>query len=377
MKKHRAKNRDYKKIFNIGLLLISLGMLVYFCMADNNLATLLSSIPNLQIFWLITAVLCIAVVWGLDSFLLYTITRSVYPDSYPFKSAFKVAMVGQYFNAISPFAIAGQPMQLVAMSRQGISTGIALSVLVRKYLIYQVTLTVYSLAVILFRFQFFDSQIHGFMPLALVGFGAQAGIVLLLLLFSTNRKLTTKLIDGVFWLLSKLHIVKKPEETSEKVKTQLKFYLDNNKQMNHNLRMSLSLYGLTFLQMTVLFSVPFFIYKAFHNEGFPIFDMVSAQAFVTMIASYTPLPGASGTSEGSFLVLFDLFFHGQVIKQAMLLWRFITYYSSIIVGSAFAGLEKKADKMEVSFRTSEKDAASVQSKQAGTSSVNPSVPHVP
>ena len=377
MKKDRAKKRDYKKIFNIGLLLLSLGMLVYFCLADNNLATLLSSIPNLQTFWLIAAILCIAVVWGLDALLVYTITRSVYPNSYPFKSAFKVAMVGQYFNAISPFAIAGQPMQLVAMSRQGVSTGIALSVLVRKYLIYQVTLTVYSLAVILFRFQFFDSQIHGFMPLALVGFGAQAGIVLLLLLFSTNRKLTTKLIDGVFWLLSKLHIVKKPEETSEKVKTQLEFYLDNNKQMNHNLRMSLTLYGLTFLQMTVLFSVPFFIYKAFHNGGFPIFDMVSAQAFVTMIASYTPLPGASGTSEGSFLVLFDLFFHGQVTKQAMLLWRFITYYSSIIVGSAFAGLEKKADKMEVSFHSSEQDAVSVQSKQAGTSPGNPSAPRIP
>ena len=54
-----------------------------------------------------------------------------------------------------------------------------------------------------------------------------------------------------------MHIVKNPEESSEKVKTQLSFYLDNNKSMNHNARMNLKLYSLTFLQLTTMFIVPF------------------------------------------------------------------------------------------------------------------------
>lgn len=341
------KKFDFKKFFNIGLLLLSAGMLVYFCLVDNNLVTLLNSIPHLQPVWLAASMLSILCCWFFDSTLIYTITKEAYPGEYSIKNAFKVTMVGQYFNAITPFAVAGHPMQLVTMSRQGISTGIALSVLIRKFLIYQTTLTVYSLTVIIFKFGFFDSRIPGFMPLALVGFVSQAAVVVLLFLFSTNRALTTKLIRGVFWLLSKLHIVKNPEETSRKVEQQMQFYLDNNRSMNHNPRMAAKLYGLTFLQLTSLFAVPFFIYKAFHNPGLPVADMVSAQAFVTMISSFTPLPGASGTSEGSFLVLFKLFFDEGAIKQAMLLWRFITYYSSIIVGSAFAGLEKKADKLQV------------------------------
>ncbi len=115
--------------------------------------------------------------------------------------------------------------------------------------------------------------------------------------------------------------------------------------MNHNWKLSLQLYGLTFLELTVLFSVPFFLYKAYHNPGAPYFDMVSAQAFVTMIAAYTPLPGAAGTSEGSFLVLFNLFFQGETVKQAMLLWRFITYYSTIVVGMFFARLGKKGPEL--------------------------------
>lgn len=342
---HRIKERiDFKKFFNIALLLLSVFMLVFFCLQGNNLLTLLNSIPTLSLPWLLASLLSIIVVWMLESVIFWMIIGNVYSNDYPFHSAFKVTMVGQYFNAISPFAVAGQPMQLVTLSRQGISTGIALSALIHKFLIYQTTLTVYSLLVILFRYQFFSSQIPGMMPLALIGFAAQAGIVVLLLLFSISQKMTTRLIRAAFHLLAKIHLVKRPEETSKKVETQLRFYLENNKSMNHNPRLTLRLYGLTVLQLTVLFSIPFFIYKAFHHPGFPIVDMVSAQAFVTMVSAYTPLPGAAGTSEGSFLVVFNLFFQDFTVRQAMLLWRFITYYLSIIVGSAFAGLDKKEEK---------------------------------
>lgn len=216
---------------------------------------------------------------------------------------------------------------------------------VRKFLIYQTTLSLYSLGVILLKSSFFESQIHGFLPLALVGFLAQAALVLLLFLFSVSRTFTTKLIQFFFWLLSRLHLVKRPEEKSKRVHAQLESYLNNNKSMNHNWKLSLQLYGLSFLELTVLFSVPFFLYKTYHNLGAPYFDMVSAQAFVTMIAAYTPLPGAAGTSEGSFLVLFNLFFQGETVKQAMLLWRFITYYSTIIVGMFFARLGKKGSEL--------------------------------
>lgn len=343
------KKFNWNKFFNLLLLFISMGMLVYFCVVDNNLLTLLGSLPTLNFFWLFLAAAAVPCSWLIDASILHILTCSAYQEPYSLKNAFKVTMVGQYFSAITPFAAAGQPMQFVALSRQGVSGGVALSILVRKFLIYQTTLAAYSFLVILFKLSFFREHIPAFVALALVGFLCQAGIVIMLLFFSTNRKLTTKIINGIFWLLSKVHIVRNPEKSSEKVQSQLSFYLDSNKSMNHNLRMNLKLYSLTFLQLTALFLVPFLLFKAFHHTGFPVIDMISGQAFVTMIASYTPLPGAAGTTEGGFLLLFHLFFSGEVIKQAMLLWRFITYYSGIIVGSFFAGLEKKKEKMEPAF----------------------------
>lgn len=92
------------------------------------------------------------------------------------------------------------------------------------------------------------------MMLAWVGFLSQAALVVVLFLFSHNRTFTTKIIHAAVWLLTKLHIVKKPEETSQKVKDQLEFYIENNKAMQGNPRMSIKIYICTVLQLTALFS---------------------------------------------------------------------------------------------------------------------------
>ena len=229
----------------------------------------------------------------------------------------------------------GQPAQFVAFLRQGVSSGIAISALVRKFLVYQTSITLFSLFVIVVRYSFFLSRIQGVMALAVVGFVYQAASVLLLLLFTYSPNFTTKLIGGVVWLLTAVHLVKKPEETRRKVKDQLQFYLDNNRAMKGDRRLTAKIYGYTFVQLTALFAVPFFIYKAFRSPGAPVLDMIAAQCFVTMISGYTPLPGAAGAAEGSFLVIFRLFFNEKILTQAMLLWRLIAYYSCIVVGAVF------------------------------------------
>lgn len=343
MDEHKSKA---SKRFQWALFAVTLGLLAYFCISDNNLTTLLHSLPTLNFFWLLCAGACVALNWFMDSLVIKNLISSAYDTDYEWKHAFRVTMVGQYFNSVTPYAVAGQPMQLLALTRQGVSSGIALSALVRKYLVYQTSITFYSLLVILIKYQFFRSQIQGFMALAFIGFVAQAAVVVVLLLFTRSPSFTTKMIQVVIWLLTKLHVVKHPEETSQKVKGQLEFYIENNKAMLGNKLMRFKIYGYSVAQLTALFSVPFFLYKAFHNPGVPIVDMIAAQSFVTMISSYTPLPGAAGAAEGSFLMIFQIFFQQGIIRQAMLLWRLITYYSCIIVGAFFAGLENKNEKLK-------------------------------
>ena len=328
------RSRSYK-IFQAAMFALTVGLLVYFCVSGNNLSVLVASLPGLDLPWLLCAAGCVVLAWAMDAEVIRALVGHASLEGCRYRGAFRVTMTGQYFNSVTPYAVGGQPAQFVALLRQGIPSGVAISTLVRKFLVYQSSITLFSLTVIVVRYSFFQSRIQGFMALAVIGFLYQAASVLLLLLFTYCPNVTTKLIGLVVRLLTKMRLVKKPEETRAKVKDQLQFYLDNNKAMQGDHRLTARVYGCTFLQLTAFFSVPFFIYKAFRGPGAPAFDMIAAQCFVTMVSGYTPLPGAAGAAEGSFLVIFRMFFSGEVLTQAMILWRLLAYYSSIIVGAVF------------------------------------------
>lgn len=336
--------------FQAVLFAFTVGLLIYFCVSGNNLVVLIHSLPTIGGFWIVGAALCVVLNWAMDCLVTRSLVCQAYGGGYGLKSALKVTMVGQYFNSVTPYAMGGQPMQLVTLIRQGVSSGIAVSTLVRKFFVYQTTITGYSLVVILLKYPFFRSQFQGFMALAFIGFLYQAATVVVLLLFSYSPGVTTRLIRGVIWALEKVRLVKQPRETEKKVKSQLEFYLENNRALSGNRKLGARVYGFTLIQLTALFSVPFFLYKAFHNPGMPVFDMIAAQSFVTMISGYTPLPGAAGAAEGSFLVIFQIFFKSGVIRQAMLLWRLLAYYSCILVGAFFAVPEKRRSGLKTATR---------------------------
>ena len=93
---------------------------------------------------------------------------------------------------------------------------------------------------------------------------------------------------------------------------------------------------LTVIQLTFIFAIPYTVYRAFNFYGARVFDMITGQAFVTMVSSFMPLPGGSGAAEGSFYVFFEMFFTPNTIKSAILVWRIITYFMNIIIFAPFA-----------------------------------------
>jgi uncharacterized membrane protein YbhN (UPF0104 family) len=48
-----------------------------------------------------------------------------------------------------------------------------------------------------------------------------------------------------------------------------------------------------------------------------------------------PLPGAEGGAEGGFYLIYSLFFQSGTIITAIFIWRILTYYSVIALGSIF------------------------------------------
>lgn len=329
----------------LALLLISAAILIYFCVDDNNLLTLLDNISILNLAWIFIACGLMFLSWLIDAQVIKLLTNSAYDKNYRPKDAFKVTMVGQFFNAVTPLGVAGQPMQIMSMTQQKFDTGHAISIVVRKFIIYQATLIFYLLGTMWLSYAFFIEAIPDFMTLVILGCVSQSVMILLIAFFTTKKELTLRLISWMLSTLAKFKLIKAPNEKIKNIEKQMDVYIENNRAIGENPRLTLKAFALTCLQLTALFSVSFCIYKAFNNPGFDLIDMISGQAFVTVTGAYTPLPGGSGAMEGAFIQVFHLFFPQENVKPAMLLWRFITYYSCIIVGVFFAsGIKKMSTK---------------------------------
>ena len=145
------------------------------------------------------------------------------------------------------------------------------------------------------------------------------------------------------WLVqlgARLRVVKDPEAA--------RVYLDQELERFHGSFAIIGGHKGVMLWQLLLSTVPYFVLLAFGIQELSPVLVVAAQAFVVMISSFVPLPGAAGGAEFSFHTFFEPFFPaGASVNPAMLLWRVITFYLPILVGMLFmatGSLEGKTSK---------------------------------
>lgn len=337
----RGKKLSGKTIFNIVTIVVTVGCLAFFCFSDNGILTLFHHNLHFKVGWLIIGFCCMLSDLVLDTFLIYLFTKSI-SSTYTMGRAFKVCMVGHLYSAITPFQSGGQPMQIYVMTKQKIDAGNATSTLVQKFFVYQTGITIYSLFALIFQYgKEVSSQNPVILGFVLFGFLVQGGCAALLLVFSFNQTVTHTLLTWALKLLTKLHLVKDYDKTMNTWLVQIDAFHESNQQLYKDKKLLVRTYLLTFLQLTALFAVSFCIYRAFDFHSTSPVSMIFTQAFITMVSSLVPLPGAAGASEGTFLLFMAPYFTPQTIKSADLLWRIISYYAVIVVSAPFSRINSK------------------------------------
>lgn len=336
-----AKKLSGKALFNIISLTVPVGLVIYFFMSENGLMDLFDKATTFNWIWIMTAVLCQFGNIGIDAYVLFKYTNN-YDKNYTLTKAIKATAIGQFYSVITPGAVGGQPMQIYCMRKQNVDMGIVTSSLMQKFLVYQTTITVYSLVALLCNLSLFQGNFSGIMlTLAIFGFVSHAVVIVVLYTFSFNRRWTESVIGGIFKFLSRIKIIKNPEEKSQNISNQLDFFHKSNINLYKNRKMLMTTCLLTIAQLTLIFYIPYAIYRAFNFFSANPFDMITGQAFVTMVSSFMPLPGGSGAAEGSFYIFFSMFFTEDTIKSAILIWRIIAYFLNIIVFAPFSRIGNK------------------------------------
>jgi len=90
-----------------------------------------------------------------------------------------------------------------------------------------------------------------------------------------SKNLVSKFIKFIVELLSKFKIIKNAEYTLSKINVHLDEYTHGAKYIKNNPLLLVKVLGATVLQLTAMYSVPYFIYKSFGLSAYGIMDVLS------------------------------------------------------------------------------------------------------
>lgn len=297
-----------------------------------NLNDFLLEVTQVNWFWIGVAILLMLAHWGFEAKITQLFLKKTNPE-YSFKNAYRIPLIQHLFNAITPFSTGGQPAQIIALGSSGVDYGVAASVSLMKFVIYQVWVVVNFIICLVFGFHWVASEFEKLSYLIILGFIVHFIVVFCLLLVMYWHSLARKIVETSFKLLSKLKLGRRLMKHEAPVMEKLENFYEQSQAMKAEPVLMLKGSIMTILQLLIYYAVPYFVLLALHTEDVNLVKVIVFHAFIIMIISLFPIPGGTGGAEYSFSLLFGTFIAsaGKLVL-AIFLWRIVTYYLGILFG---------------------------------------------
>ena len=257
------------------------------------------------------------------------------------KTTWRMAMLGRYYDNITPGAIGGQPFQIYYMHKHsGLSRGHATSVPIVGMIVGQIGFLLLAIVFFLVGNPMRDNavlMIPAWLGLLFYAFwpAVVAGV-------NFFPKFTKKLFRVFVKIFAKFKLVRNREKALERVENETDEYVKSVKMIIKTRKLFFGTIILSVVYHFLTSCIPFFVLKAF-GGNVDFLESFATTLVVTSAVYFVPTPGNAGAAEGAFYIVFSALSAGYVF-WAMLIWRFFSYYIYIIFGPItyfFMNLEKK------------------------------------
>ncbi len=336
-KKNKKKKKNSNRLNLIICAVAFVFMIFYVCFVDG-FDNIISNIQQINIGFLLIAVMLMVVYWTMEALQLHAVLQTLAPGQKFYKSMI-VAILGQYFNCITPSSTGGQPMQAYYFTKFGVPVSNGIAALLSRFIVYQFVLTLYSAFVLLIRFNSFSERFAPLMFLVIVGFIINTAVIVVLVMAAFFTAPLRAIAGSLIRLGGKLHILKTEQavqDTLTKVNETIDQFHENFNFIKKKPWLITRMIIYTLIQLTAYFSISYIIYLGFGLSGTDYLTIISCQAFVLMISGFVPLPGALGAAEGSYTAFFgDIFKTAAgkpLVGTSTFIWRLLTFYLPIITG---------------------------------------------
>lgn len=339
MVKTDKKNNKLNKKINIVILILITGLVLYFSLKDNFENTI-NQILTMNIGYLSLAFILLFLFWIFRSYPMYSFCKKINKD-FKYLQAIQLTLRTQFFNAVTPFATGGQPYQIYYLKQVGIDYASSTSVVLENFIVYQIALVTLGL-VALFSNKIFGifNKVYLLQKLIALGFIINTLVIVVMFVVAFSKKLNKKLINIGITFLTKLHIVKDREKKLKEWDININRFHDSAKILLKDKKMFILNILYNLIALSCLYLIPMVIAIAMGENTINAGIAIVTSAYIMIIGSFVPIPGATGGLEYGFMAFYGNFFGGSVLPAMMLVWRFITYYFGLIMGAIALNIKK-------------------------------------
>ncbi len=320
--------------FNILMILLFTVAALYLTIRDfvSEILTLLQSI---RMEWLMVVIATALLYHVIIAIILTQLTRMSNP-TYKYRQGFVNVLIAAFFHGITPSATGGQFAQIYVFNKQKVSLSDAASVLWLDFIVYQSTMVATVLFLILLRFGYFFDQHSPFFIFVLFGFLINATIIFGLWGLARLPRLHNWVFSRGIDIGIKLRLVKDRDKSVAFMEEQVeRFQIEKAKISNHK-PLIFKIVLLNIARLLFYYFLPFVAIKSLGVpllEGFGWLDVMALAAFVSMINAFIPIPGASGGTEATFILMFTSILGYINASATMIIWRMSNFYLIMLIGS--------------------------------------------
>ena len=321
---------DRKRILSFSFLAALIGGTLFFLLRQQPLSTLLQVLRSVRPGYIVLGLGLMFCFVGCEALCSKLILARL-GHALPYRKCLGYSFAGFYVSSITPSSTGGQPAQIFYMSKDGIPAAHGSLNMMVVAVCYQAVTFLYA-AASFFLLPQVRAALGGGLGLLLLYGGAvmillTAGMLSMMFLPDAARRLT----GGLVRLGVDLGLVRHEDRVRAGLERQMAAYRQGADCLRANPSLVPPLLGLTFLQLTALYAVPYAVYLGFGLSGATLFQMAGTQALVSLAVGSLPLPGAVGAAEGAALHAFTLFFGVGLAAPAVMVARGISFYSFLLL----------------------------------------------
>lgn len=318
-----------KRIINALLFIVICVLTFSVIFKNNDINDIISNIGNTNKIYIFMGIGCMFIYIFLEGFNIYRILKTFKCDITITKT-FKYSLVGFFFSSITPSSTGGQPMQLYFMNKDKISLSHGALALLIQLLSYQFISLILAIMGFILNYDILMNYIGNIKYLIIFGVSINLIIQLFLIIMIFSKTTGRKLIEWTIKILKRIHL-KNTKSIKDKALIQLDEYHNCAEYLKNNKLLLIKIFVTTFFQLSLYQGVPYFVYRAFGFSDASLFTFIGLQSVLYIAVAAIPLPGSMGVSEGSFMILFKMFFPATILSSAMLISRGISFYLFLII----------------------------------------------